>query len=323
MQIALNEARRFEGATRPNPPVGAVILDENNQVLFAAAHERAGLAHAERLAIERLKDEGRIDRARTLVVTLEPCAHHGRTPPCTDAILHSPIRRVVYGTRDLNPRVSGGGARILQSTLDHGRKIEIIGGVLEKECRDLIAPFFKLVTHNRPWLTVKTAHLSDGSMTAKSRGGVLVSGLSTRTGSNSNTFTRPSSLLFAHELRRKSDAILTGSGTLLVDRPRLNVRLIPDHDPPISRTLAVLDRRGRVPEDQLNAMRLNGLNPVRFQSIEDALSGLARIGCLRVLVEAGPTLSQAVLSTDLWDEHFRIVHKPDVDEIERRLRITP
>lgn len=321
MQLALDEARRFEGATRPNPPVGAVILDENHRVLITAAHERAGLSHAERNALERLKESGQIERAHTLIVTLEPCAHYGRTPPCTDAVFESPIRRVVYGTRDLNPRVSGGGARMLHEKPSHSGKIEVIEGVLEKECRQLAAPFFKLSIENRPWLTIKTAHFEDGSMIAKERGGVLVSGLSTRSGSNSNTFTRPSSLLFAHELRRRSDAILTGSGTLLIDQPRLSVRLIPDHDPPIARTLAVLDRRGRVPEDQLNALRLNRLIPVRFQSIEEALSGLARVGCLRVLVEAGPTLSNAILSTDLWDEHYRIIHRPSWDEIERRLRI--
>lgn len=318
MQIALDEARRFEGATRPNPPVGAVILDENNHVMIACAHERAGLAHAERNAIERLRDDGRLDRARTLVVTLEPCAHHGQTPPCTDAIRETKIRRVIYGTKDLNPKVAGGGSRLLEK-----QGIEVIAGVLEKECRDLVAPFFKFATESRPWITVKTAHLQDGSMIAPAGAEKTNAsfGIATRSGSNSNTFTRPSSLLFVHALRKRSDAILTGSGTLLTDRPRFNVRLIADHEPALSRTLAVLDRRNRVSDEQLNSMHANGLIPMRFQTPEEAFSALGRAGCLRVLVEAGPTLSDAILATNLWDEHIRIVHDLTHDTIERRLRV--
>lgn len=202
MRMALRLARRGLGNTTPNPAVGAVIVADG-RVIARGYHHRAGLPHAEREALAQLGDRA---PGGTLYVTLEPCHHRGRTPPCTEAIVASGLRRVVIGMNDPNPDVRGGGCRYLQK-----QGLEVVSGVLEAECRRLNEVFIRHVTSKRPFVAVKSALTLDG-WTA------------TRTGS-SRWVTGPEARRYVHRLRARLDAVMVGIGTVLADDPRLTVRL--------------------------------------------------------------------------------------------------
>lgn len=296
MREALAAARRFEGATAPNPPVGCVLLDAAGNVLAVAAHQRAGTPHAEALAIAEARDNGNLGALHTVVVTLEPCNHHGRTPPCSEAILATPARRVVIGVADPNPRVAGGGAeRLRQQGLD----VQSFKGDAT-QLRRLIAPFAKRVTQGLPFVTVKQAVNRAGSMVPPA---------------GQKTFTSQGSLLLAHALRRRADAIITGSGTILADDPQFTVRHLPDHVGK-RRRLYILDRRGRVPAVYLEAAGQRGLDAVIATDFAAVLEDAASARCNEVLVEAGPQLTAHVLQGSHWDEHVRITQTDGEDKVE-------
>jgi diaminohydroxyphosphoribosylaminopyrimidine deaminase / 5-amino-6-(5-phosphoribosylamino)uracil reductase len=296
MKAALAEARPFEGATAPNPPVGCALLDRTGNVLAAAGHQGAGKPHAEAAAIQQARDSGVVDRIHTVVVTLEPCNHHGRTPPCTDAILATPAEHVVIGVADPNPRVAGGGTERLRAA---GLLVDFIGGDT-REVERLIAPFRKRVTKGLPFVTVKQAINRDGTMVPPA---------------GQKTFTSKGSLLIAHALRRRADVILTGSGTVLTDDPQFTVRMLPDHAEK-RRTLVILDRRLRVPKRYVDDATARGLTVVMANMLEHALRDVAEAGALEVLVEAGPAVTAYVLATDFWDEHVRISQTDKEDRLE-------
>lgn len=297
MHAALEAARCFMGATTPNPPVGAAILDAQGRILALAAHERAGCSHAEAAAIAKLRESGRLLEAHTLVCTLEPCNHTGRTPPCTEAILSTPIRRVVIGAGDPHPIVNGAGVRRLRES-----GLEVMEGVLEEECRDLIQAYTHRLRTGRPWIIVKTAHLPDGSM-------IPPTGM--------KTFTSADSLRTAHELRRSCDAIITGSGTVLADDPQFTVRHVEDH-PGKRRWLVILDRRRRVSARWIEEAGLRGFDVIPAPDLEASIEFLAEQGATRVLIEAGPTLLESVFARNLWNEHVLITQgTPDRVRIRR------
>ena len=203
MREALRLARRGLGRTSPNPAVGAVIV-RDGKVIAAGYHRRAGEAHAEINALSRLK--GRPRSGDTLYVTLEPCNHHGKTPPCTAAILESGIRRVVVGMRDPNPHVAGGGCAVLAA-----EGVAVKTGLLEEACRRLNEAYIKFVTTSRPFVIAKTALTLDG-WTATSAG-------------HSQWITNEASRQFVHRLRDRVDAVMVGVETVLADDPALNTRL--------------------------------------------------------------------------------------------------
>jgi diaminohydroxyphosphoribosylaminopyrimidine deaminase/5-amino-6-(5-phosphoribosylamino)uracil reductase len=307
---AIRLAQATIGATAPNPPVGCVVLDAAGRQLASAAHMGAGTAHAEAAALEACRLSGRIDAAHTLVVTLEPCNHHGRTGPCTQAILASPVRQVIFGVADPNPEVAGGGQVRLRKA---GLRCEALSdalpdqGHLADQCADLIAPFAKHCREGLPWVTVKEVRDRNGSMIPPP---------------GCKTFSSDASLDHAHLLRRRSDAIMTGVGTVLADAPLLTVRRVDDH-PNRRRHLVIMDRSARTPASYLMAAWTRGLDPMVGQDIETSLRELARKGCLSVLVEAGPLLTQAILATDFWDERVLIrqgasATDPDTIDVERR-----
>jgi diaminohydroxyphosphoribosylaminopyrimidine deaminase / 5-amino-6-(5-phosphoribosylamino)uracil reductase len=241
-------------------------------------------------------------------VTLEPCNHHGRTPPCTEAILATPARRVVIGTRDPNSAVEGGGVERLVRA---GLKVRLAAddpGLADEAtaCRRLIAPFGKRATTGRPWVTVKQALDSAGSMIPPP---------------GAKTFTSEPALRLAHALRRRADAILTGSGTVLADDPGFDVRRVTDH-PDRRRQLAILDRRGRVPESYLAGARQRNLEAFVSEDLEAALDRLGEAGALEVLVEAGPAVLESLDAAGLWDE-WMVIRKgerglPDRVEVRGR-----
>lgn len=222
MRRALVEAERGRGLVEPNPLVGAVVWD-GAQVVGVGFHARCGGPHAE---VAALANAGANANGAVLYVTLEPCAHHGKTPPCTEAVIASGIERVVAATRDPNPQVAGGGCEVLRAA---GVEVEV--GVLADEAKRLNAPFFKRVLRGRPYVVAKWAMTLDGR-TATSSG-------DSRWISNAHSRGR------VHALRGRVDAILVGIGTALVDDPLLTAR-------PAGPRLAarvVLDSAARLPLD--------------------------------------------------------------------------
>jgi diaminohydroxyphosphoribosylaminopyrimidine deaminase/5-amino-6-(5-phosphoribosylamino)uracil reductase len=294
---ALGLAAEQVGATAPNPTVGCVLLDAQGGVLTAAAHLGAGLPHAEARAIQQARDAGLVDRIATAVVTLEPCNHQGRTGPCTAAILATPATEVWYALPDPNLQATGGAARLRAAGLRvftlqdlyHPDREDLL-----TQARCLLAPFACRVRLGRPYVTVKQAVDAAGSMIPPA---------------GKKTFTGPEALILAHQLRRRADAILTGSGTILADRPEFTVRHLPDI-PGKSRILTVLDRRGRVDAGYLAQARACGFRPEIAVDIAQALRGLAEAGCNEVLVEAGPQITNAVRALGLWDEWVLIEKLP-------------
>jgi diaminohydroxyphosphoribosylaminopyrimidine deaminase / 5-amino-6-(5-phosphoribosylamino)uracil reductase len=297
---AVAAAEAFRGATSPNPPVGCVLLDAHGKELAVAAHQKAGKPHAEALAIAACRLANVAQRIHTAVVTLEPCNHTGRTPPCTAALLGTPVKRVVIGCRDPNPRVAGGGAQRLS---DAG--IEVLFAS-HAGCRDLLAPFRKHVLTGLPWVTVKQALNTDGNMVPPP---------------GQKTFTSESSLTLAHELRKRADAILTGSGTILADNPMFTVRRVEDFQHK-RRALVIMDRRRRLSENYIAEAEARGFDVVVATDVDAILRLLGERGCLEVLIEAGPAITQSILEHGQWDEHIVIQQKTGgYDVITRRLRI--
>lgn len=302
MRAAIQAAEEFVGSTAPNPPVGAVGLNQNGELVGSAAHQKAGTAHAEARLLSEAAERGVLDQIETLVVTLEPCNHHGRTPPCTDAILKNRnIRRVVIGCLDPNPAVAGGGAARLRQA-----GLEVVTGVLEKQCMKLIAPFTKWAKTKRPYVVIKTALTPDGSMIPPP---------------GAKTFTSSRSLDLAHALRKQSDAIWTGSGTILSDNPEFTVRRLLDH-PGKKRILMLSDRRRRVPDAWLQKARENGFETHFAESLAEGLDYLGEKGVLQVLVEAGPSLRDAWLASGLWDESVVIQQgrNSEIDDVTVQFR---
>lgn len=202
MRAALELARKGMGHVSPNPMVGALIV-RNDQIIGQGYHEHYGGLHAERNALASCiaSPEG-----ADLYVTLEPCCHWGKTPPCTDAIIQSGIRRVIIGSSDPNPLVAGQGIKILK---EHG--IKVTEGVLENECRRLNAPFFHYITTGLPFVTLKYAMTADGKIASFSGRSRWITGETARR--------------HVHRERWKHTAIMTGSGTILADDPLLTCRL--------------------------------------------------------------------------------------------------
>ena len=202
MQLALDEAVRGLGRTAPNPAVGAVIVN-GDAVVGRGYHQKAGTAHAE---VNAIQNAGGSARGGTIYVTLEPCNHTGRTPPCTRAILEAGIRRVVIGAMDPNPKVVGGGAAFLRQ-----QGIDVLSGVLEEQCIDLIRFFVKHNSSGTPWVILKAGLSLDGKIAYERGRGGAITGAATRQ--------------MVHMLRDQVDAILIGVDTALVDNPSLTTRI--------------------------------------------------------------------------------------------------
>jgi diaminohydroxyphosphoribosylaminopyrimidine deaminase/5-amino-6-(5-phosphoribosylamino)uracil reductase len=308
MAIALEEARK--AVPSPNPPVGAVVVSKEGKIVGQGFHIRAGEEHGEMVA---LGVAGEAARGGTLYVTLEPCNHHGRTPPCVDAILSSGIRRVVIGCLDPNPGVVGGGA---QRLTDAGLEVEV--GVHGPEARALIAPWTKFVTTGLPHVTLKLALSLDGR-------------IATRTGA-SKWVTGAEARAKVHELRARHDAVAVGIGTVLADDPRLTVRdvaVLPSGRVPARIVFdshlrlplsSVLVQTARefptwvltgtdAPEDVEQALVDAGCAVVRVPNsaegrvdVTAALRLLATQGLVSIMVEGGAELAGSMLAARLADE---------------------
>jgi diaminohydroxyphosphoribosylaminopyrimidine deaminase/5-amino-6-(5-phosphoribosylamino)uracil reductase len=202
MKMALSLAEQGRGWTSPNPMVGAVVVRED-KVVGTGFHRKAGGPHAEIYALEKAGENA---QGSTLYVTLEPCNHTGRTPPCTKVIIQSGIKSVVAGMKDPNPQVAGGGLEFLRS-----QGLDVTVGVCEDECRRLNEAFIKHITTGLPFVILKSASTLDGR-------------IATRSG-DSKWITNKRSRQFVHELRHAVDAIMVGMGTVAKDNPMLTTRL--------------------------------------------------------------------------------------------------
>lgn len=225
MQMAISLAGQAKGFTSPNPCVGAVLV-KNGRVVGTGFHRAAGMPHAE---VEAIDDADQEAEGATIYVTLEPCNHFGKTPPCTHKILDAKIAKVVVGCKDPNPYVSGGGIEYLRQ-----QGVEVAEDVLKKECHTLIEDFIWYTkSGKRPFVTLKCAATLDGAI-ATSKG-------------DSQWITSNASRRHGHSLRHQADAILIGSGTLLADDPSLTTRIdgLETKDP----ARVVLDTRLTIKED--------------------------------------------------------------------------
>lgn len=223
MQIALNLARSAAGQTSPNPPVGSVVV-KDGEILGMGAHLRAGEPHAEVHALTMAGDRA---KGATIYVTLEPCSHHGKTPPCADLIIERGIRRVVVAVTDPNEKVAGRGIQKLRAA-----GIEVVQGIRQQEAESVNAVFFHYTQTKTPYVTMKSAVSLDGKT-------------ATHTG-DSMWITGEESRLDVHQYRHTHDAILVGVGTVLADNPSLTTRLPNGGKNPIR---IILDRKLRTPLD--------------------------------------------------------------------------
>lgn len=303
MGRALALAERGLDTTDPNPRVGCVIA-KNGRIIGEGWHQRAGEAHAE---VAALRAASETVAGSTVYVTLEPCSHHGRTPPCAGTLIEARIARVLYAVQDPDPRVSGEGAAALSQA-----GISVEKGLMEAEATELNIGFMKRMRHGLPWVRLKLAMSLDGR-TALANG-------------TSQWITGGASREDVHRWRARSSAVMTGVGTVLADDPQLNVRLPGEHRRQPLRV--ILDTRLRTPPDarlfavEGEVMILTATTVAQAAEslaaegarveIIPAYAGLldlgavfARLGELEmneVLVEAGPTLSGQLLMGRLVDE---------------------
>ncbi|MRR31504.1 bifunctional diaminohydroxyphosphoribosylaminopyrimidine deaminase/5-amino-6-(5-phosphoribosylamino)uracil reductase RibD [bacterium] len=303
MWRALQLAAMAEGSTTPNPMVGAVVV-HNGIIIGEGYHLRAGTPHAEVHAINSVKDHSLLPDS-TIYVSLEPCSHHGRTPPCTDLIISSGIRRVVIGTGDSNPEVSGKGiARLKQAG------IEVITGVMEEECRLLNRRFFTWHEKKRPYVILKWARSADGFIDLLRKPGDAI---------EPNWITGHAERVLVHRWRAAEDAILAGGGTIRADNPSLTVRYWSGKNPVriiVSRS-ASLNPQSAVfngeaetilftcnEQAQFNGTRSIILSPTEYY-IEEVLNHLYRMGVQSLFVEGGAIIIRGFLDAGLWDEARR------------------
>lgn len=265
MAQALKLAARGLYGTDPNPRVGCVIA-EGERILGEGWHAQAGGPHAEAVALAAAGDAA---RGATAYVTLEPCSHHGRTAPCTDALIGAGLRRVLYAARDPNPQVSGSGAARLVAA-----GIEVHGGLLEAAARELNVGFMSRMERSRPWLRLKLAASLDGR-TALANG-------------ESRWITSEAARADVQRLRARASAVLTGSGTVLADDPRLDVRLPGTVRQPLR---VVLDSQLRTP---LAARILEPPGRALLFASDAGLSGAAALTAAGASVVAVPTGSGGV-----------------------------
>ncbi len=307
MRVAVQRSVRALGRTRPNPCVGAVVA-RDGVILAVGHHQQAGQPHAE---IHALRDAGEAARGADLYVTLEPCSHHGRTPPCVDAIVRSGVARVFVATQDVNPKVNGQGVAHLRAA-----GVEVHVGLCQEQAREVLAPFFHWVQQGHPLTWLKAAVSLDGR-------------LATAAGDSAG-MSSPRAHAWLHRVRDRVDAILVGVGTIRADNPRLTarrpvlggrgpsplVRVVLDthaRTPPNAQILAP-DPHSRVwvcvgsaaPPDAVEALEARGAQVFRFDvapnghlPLEPVWQTLGAQGITSVLVEGGARIHGALLHASL------------------------
>ena len=311
MRRAIELAERGVGFTNPNPMVGAVIV-KGGKVIGEGWHERCGEWHAERNAFKNctVSAEG-----ATMYVTLEPCCHYGKTPPCTEAIIEHGIARVVVGMEDPNPLVAGKGIALLREA-----GIEVVCGVEEEALREQNRVFLKYISTKLPWVAMKTAMTLDGK-------------IATRTG-DSKWITGAEARAYVHELRHRFMAILVGIGTAVADDPLLNcriegrgvrqpIRVVVDSNARLSLDSQLVKTAGEyrtivahtrfAPEERVKALRETGVEMLLCKEkeglvdVRNLLELLGQSGIDSILLEGGGSLNYTFLSEGLADELYAFI----------------
>ena len=284
MEMALAEARKGIGLTAPNPPVGAVIL-RDNQLLGKGWHQKAGGPHAEMEALRDAAAQGHDVTGATIYITLEPCSTHGRTPPCVEALLAAKLSRVVWGARDPNPAHQGRAEAILTNV-----GIVVTTGVCGAGCEEILRPFTKRITTGLPWVIAKAGMSLDGRITRPAGEGQWITG--------------PAARADALLLRSSCEAVLVGALTIRQDDPSLTVRgpaLRQGQEQPWR---AILTRSGDLPETAkvFTDDHRDRTLVFRDQSLEIVLRALASRGVMSLLIEGGGQVHATAFSGGWVDE---------------------
>lgn len=326
MQRCLQLALKGEGYTRPNPMVGAVIV-HNNVIIGEGYHRKYGGAHAEVNAVNSVKNPALLSQS-TLYVSLEPCSHYGKTPPCAELIVSKKIPRVVVAVQDPNPHVAGNGIRLLREA-----GVEVTVGILEEEARELNRFFFINQLQHRPYIILKWAQSKDGFMDKKR---TEDDALAPEILSNSITQT------MVHKFRAAIQGIMVGTNTAILDNPHLTVRKWHGNNP----VRIVTDRNLRIPSDnalfnenaptfvftEKKTREMTHKENIRYITIDfssninqQIMSYLYTEKIQSVLVEGGAKLLSSFIAENLWDEAFIEISEkhlfsgtkaPDIQHIE-------
>lgn len=306
IQLAIEIAKKGKGQVSPNPLVGCIIVKQD-KIIGAGYHQKYGSNHAEINAIESSSENV---EGSTLYINLEPCSHHGKTPPCVDKIIESKIKRVVIGTMDMNPLVSGRGIKKLKKA-----GIEVKVGLQEKECIYLNKFFFKYITQKIPYITLKAAQTLDGKIAD--------------TNFDSKWITSVDSRRRVHSLRAQYDAVLIGAGTVKKDNPSLTVRLTEGRNPhkiilddkltlPVEskiftssdKELIILTSpKSRTKKKKIKKLITLGAEVLFIKGWDDgkidlkqAMKELAKLNIASVLVEGGSKVFTSFIKQNLFDE---------------------
>lgn len=315
INLAINLAKKNIGLTLSNPSVGCVIVKENT-VIATGTTAATGVPHAETIAITKA---GKSTKGANLYVTLEPCSHFGKTPPCVDLIIKSEISRVVIATIDPDLRVNGLGIKKLKEA-----GIEVVVGVLEKEAQDLNRGFFYTKTLGRPFITLKLATSLDGKIADKK--------------SNDKWISNEKSRLYAHYLRAKNDAILVGANTIRTDNPTLDCRIegLEKYSPKriilsskldINLNRKIIQTAKKIPTfiatnnfETKNFTDL-GVEIINFENLNNLVKKLPKLGINNLLIEGGSVVATQFLKNGLvdrliWIKAPKVIGKDGVDALD-------
>ena len=285
MQHALDVAERGRGRVAPNPLVGCVLV-KKGEIIAEGWHDHLGGLHAEQMAIHDAESKGRSPNGATAYVTLEPCNHYGRTPPCTEALLWSGVKHVIVAHPDPNPTVRGKGFQVLR---DAG--ISVQSGLLEKEAAEQMKPFLHWCEHRRPMVTVKLAIDANGSVDDRSE--------------EAQRFTSEACLDEVHRLRMDCDAILVGAETIERDNPSLTVRRLETERQPLR---VILDPKERT--NQEATVYTDGYDTIQvgadYNGLLPLLNRLGDMEKQRLLIEGGPKTIHSFLKEGLIDEFYLV-----------------
>ncbi len=295
MQKCINLAKKAHGKNLPNPYVGAIVYDEKEEKIISTGfHEKYGEAHAEVNAIKNAKGN---TKGKTIIVNLEPCSHWGKTPPCADLIIKSGFKKAIIATLDLNKQATGG----LKKLQEAG--IETILGVLEKEAKDLNKVFFKNTLTKKPYVMLKIASTLDGKIALNNK--------------KSKWITNEKARLYSQKLRSEYQAIMSASGTILADNPRLNVRLKNKKSP----IRIIFDPNNKIPlnynvfNDDVRIILINNSKinlPKHIEQIsfngnyDDLFKELYKMNIYSIMIEAGSGFNSELIKNNEIDEinHF-------------------
>ena len=284
MQRAINISAPYKYLVKPNPMVGALIV-KNNVVLAEGAHEKFGENHAEVNCFNSLKDK--IDEDHVMICTLEPCNHYGKTPPCTEKIIESGIKKIIIGSLDPNPKVAGTGIKRLK---DAG--LEVSYGVLEREVRELNKFFFFKHENGRPFITIKIASSADWKSHSKD--------------GSTTWITSEASRKDVQLVRAEHDAILTGGNTVRTDQPRMNARV----EFPLIQPHKILLSEQKKWDLSLDFFQDSRVNIMSEKNLVKVVEDLSKQEINSLLVEAGPKLVNSFLNEELCDQLI-VYQSPD------------